>query len=151
MLKLLKQIFIIIIFIPSCVNAASERHTEVTVKDKSNNMYALQTTYFLRHGLAKFSYYFVPLSHPLKELLLFKGQTFGDGESCPDKNTDIILEKAITQRKYEIKDFNEDGSNDISLFFMEENCKTGKHIYSEKLLLATKNGFKLKQTIKKEK
>lgn len=136
---------------PSLYAEDTARKVEAILPDRNYNNYELQSSYELHHGMAYYGYYLVSDTKKEKELVVFEGKTFGDSESCPsvyDQN--FILEKAITEHTCNIKDINKDGFKDMELHFTELICNTGKHIYHNKLLIASDKGFTLKETIREE-
>jgi len=140
----------------TAINLKTSKLVEVTpliINDKTGVSYAFRDDYELRHGKAWFSYSIAPTDNPTNAQIVYKGETFGEGETCPNKQRKeyVRLHQATTDRKYAFTDINGDGWKDIAFYVTEMDCTIHHITHKTILFTATDNGFQHELTLTEEK
>ncbi len=127
-------------------NSYSGNYEEVKPKiqqlfqDAQGREYQFRLTYEIKNGLAKYIYDF---GRSGKFKKIYQGQSFGDGETCPEDKR-VLLSIATIKRDYIVKDINKDGIKDIILSVIEQNCETSALSFKEAIIFSTTTAFKVK-------
>lgn len=127
------------------LNPPAQPRVVAELTHKNGMTYEFREKYNLYQGANTYTYDFGSNEEGYK--ILYKGENFGDSNQCP-KN-DVLgrfgnPEIALIKHNFYQRDFNQDGIDDIDLSLATQNCKSGKIIFFEILILSKKDGFDFK-------